>query len=255
VLYCRIDRRSLSIVHILGCGPAGLRFAAAAIFALVGLGAAQAQQPYSADEVKAAFLYHFGTYVEWPIVAAEPSDTVTIAILGAAGVAEELRDFLPGRTIHGRRVELRLLARIQDLRDDEMLFIGKENNARLSDLIDVVGSRPTLIVTDATDGLADGAMVNFQVVDQRVRFEVSLRKAEDSGLMLSSRLLSAALRVVTSSCRDWECGQMFPAPIPGFAARFPDLTSELLLAVRPMTSPWTSTVGRRPGRAGLSAEN
>jgi hypothetical protein len=65
-----------------------------------------------------------------------------------------------------------------------------------------------------------------------VRFEVSLRKAEDSGLMLSSRLLSAALRVVTSSCRDWECGQTFPAPIPGFAARFPDLPSELLLAVR-----------------------
>jgi hypothetical protein len=67
-----------------------------------------------------------------------------------------------------------------------------------------------LVVADAQDGLRHGAMVNFQLVDQRVRFEISLRNAKAAGLVLSSRLLSAAIRVETSSC--W--GDCRVAPIP-----------------------------------------
>jgi hypothetical protein len=172
------------------------------VLALLGvLGALQAQEAaYSEDVVKAAFLYHFGTYVEWPSAPASATDPITIAVLGADAVTAQLRSFLPGRTIGGRAVEVRPIARIQDLRNDEMLFIGRENNSRLREIVVAVGTRPVLVVTDAADGLADGAMVNFQLVDQRVRFEISQRKAEDSGLKLSSRLLSAALRVETSSC-------------------------------------------------------
>jgi hypothetical protein len=180
------------------------------LFALAAPTPRQAQQQpaYSADEVKAAFLYHFGTYVSWPAPAA--SDPITIAVLGAAPVAKELASYLPGRTIGGRRVEVRPIERIEDVTTDEMLFIGAEFNARLKQLIATLGNRPVLIVTDAADGLSEGAMVNFQLVDRRVRFEISLRKAEDSGLMLSSRLLSAALRVETSSC--WfDCGSRIPA--------------------------------------------
>jgi hypothetical protein len=233
VLYWRIDRRSHSTVEFFGCGPAIRRIAPATVLALAGLlGAVEAQQaPYSEVEVKAAFLYHFGTYVEWPTTTgAAPTDAVTIAVLGATALVAELRDFLPGRMIRGRRVEVRQLARIQDLRDDEVLFIGKEHNARLGDLVDAVGARPVLIVTDAADGLAEGAMVNFQIVDQRVRFEVSLRKAEDSGLMLSSRMLSAALRVETSSCGHRDCGQVDLRRGPGFASQTRRAASDVLAA-------------------------
>jgi hypothetical protein len=185
--------------------------AAASLFALAMPTPRHAQQQpaYSSDEVKAAFLYHFGTYVSWPTPAAA-NDPITIAVLGAAPVAKQLAAYLPGRTIAGRRVEVRPIERIEDVSTDEMLFIGSEFNARLSQLISTLGNRPVLVVTDAADGLAEGAMVNFQLVDQRVRFEISLRKAEDSGLMLSSRLLSAALRVETSSC--WfDCDPRLPA--------------------------------------------
>jgi hypothetical protein len=60
--------------------------------------------------------------------------------------------------------------------------------------------RPVLVVTDSPDGLEQGGMVNFQQVDERLRFEISLPRAEEAGLVLSSRLLSAALRVETSQC-------------------------------------------------------
>lgn len=186
----------------------------------VSLGGGAQEAGYSEDEVKAAFLYHFGTYVQWPIEA-PAEDPVTIAVLGADGVVAQLEAFLPGRRIAGRSVAVRPLDNIRDLGDDELLFIGGEHNGELVELIEAVGQRPVLIVTDAADGLARGAMVNFQMVDRRVRFEISLRKAEAAGLMLSSRLLSAALRVETSGFRfDGERDaerhvKVLPLPHPG----------------------------------------
>ena len=114
-------------------------------------------------------------------------------MLGDAAVAAQLAQFLPGRRIQERPVEVRPLARIEDLGDAEVLFIGRQQNARLAQLIAAVARRPTLVVTDADDGLDRGAMVNFQLVDERVRFEISVPRAEEAGLTLSSRLLSAAL--------------------------------------------------------------
>jgi hypothetical protein len=202
----RPKRLNRSLVGRLGRGA--LSVAAASLLTLATPTARHAQEAqYSADEVKAAFLYHFGTYVRWPAAAAA-NEPITIAVLGAEPVAKQLASYLPGRTIAGRRVEVRPVERIEDVGTDEMLFIGAEFNARLGQLIATLGNRPILVVTDAANGLADGAMVNFQLVDRRVRFEISLRKAEDAGLMLSSRLLSAALRVETSSC--WfDCGPDF----------------------------------------------
>lgn len=163
----------------------------------------QASQPaavYSESEVKAAFLYHFGTYVQWPSAVRDDDVPITIAVLGAPAVAKDLDAFLPGRKIQGRPVQARRLTRIEDLRAEEVVFIGPEYNGRLADTVAAAAGKPVLIVTDAPDGLDRGAMVNFQLVSDRVRFEISLAKAQDAGLVLSSRLLSAALRVVTSSC-------------------------------------------------------
>jgi hypothetical protein len=169
------------------------------------------QRPaYSADEVKAAFLYRFGTYVEWPVVK-PAGDPITIAVLGAPSVATLLADYVPGRTIQNRPVEVRPIDRIEDVRDSELLFIGRERSAMLSDIVDALGHRPVLVVADAPEGLKHGAMVNFQLVDQRVRFEISLRNAKAAGLVLSSRLLSAAIRVETSSCRNG-CRPAAPTP-------------------------------------------
>jgi hypothetical protein len=172
----------------------------AALVVAAVVSAPLAQEPvYDANEVKAAFLYHFGTYVQWPTQAA-PTDPITIAVLGDAAVAAQLARFLPGRRIEGRPVVARTIARIEELADDELLFIGSAHNAALDEITASIAMRPVLIVTDSPDGLEQGGMVNFQQVDERLRFEISLPRAEEAGLVLSSRLLSAALRVETSHC-------------------------------------------------------
>lgn len=173
---------------------------------LLLLGAALEAQPTSAaatsaeseTETKAAFLYNFGSYVQWPRDAAA-SEPITIAVLNAAGIEQALERLVQGRTLQNRPVRVRRLRSIDELADDEILFIGAAENFRLRQLVAAVAG-PTLIVTDAPDGLTAGSMINFQLVDRRVRFEVRLPAAEAAGLVLSSRLLSAALRVETTRC-------------------------------------------------------
>lgn len=153
---------------------------------------------YPDEEVKAAFIYHFATFVQWPQNSG--SDQVfSVAVLGSDAVAAELEKFLPGREIQGRSMEVRRLDDIDELQEAAVLFIGADENPRLSELIRQLRDRPMLVVTDAPAGLKEGAMINFQVVDERVRFEISLTAAERAGLELSSRLLAAAMSVDTTS--------------------------------------------------------
>jgi hypothetical protein len=152
------------------------------------------QQVYSADRVKAAFLYHFTTYVNWPADVLE-DDVFTIAVLGSDSVAEELSEYLPGHTIQGRPMEVRQVRSVGELDEEEVLYIGPRENRRLNEHLAQLAARPMLVVTDDPDGLRNGAVINFRIVDERVRFEISLRSAQQAGLELSSRLLSAAMSV------------------------------------------------------------
>lgn len=179
------------------CAPASGRsgWPLLVALALLASGSARAQEAvYSADNVKAAFLYHFSTYVNWP-ASAVSDDVFTIAVIGSDDVADELEEFLPGHTIHGRPMEVRRLRSLANLGDHEVLYIGPAENRRLAEHLKDVASRPMLVVTDVPDGLRSGAMINFRIVDDRVRFEISLRAAQRAGLELSSRLLSAAMSV------------------------------------------------------------
>lgn len=177
---------------------------ATALAALVGFFAAwpdpraQAQEVYDENSVKAAFLYHFSTFVVWP----EPTRAnrnFVIAVLGDDEIARELEQYLPGHSIQGRPMRARRLDSIEALEDEDVVFIGAGRNHVLAEDLEAIGNRPALVVTDAEGALDKGSMINFRIVDQRVRFEISLPGAERAGLVLSSRLLAAAMFVDTTT--------------------------------------------------------
>ena len=177
--------------------------AACLALALAGLaagwpGASPAQDTYDEDSVKAAFIYHFSTFVAWPESSADRGEFV-IAVLGDDDIADELARYLPGHTLQGRAMRARRIESIEELDDEEVVFIGAGRNHSLARDLSAIGDRPMLVVTDAEDALDHGSMINFRVVDQRVRFEISLPAAERAGLVLSSRLLAAAMHVDTTS--------------------------------------------------------
>jgi hypothetical protein len=166
---------------------------------LAGWSAGAAEDAASLEQrVKAAFLYQFASYVEWPSQSfAQPDTPVTIAVMGAEALAAELRQLSAGRTVGGRKVEVKQVRPGEILAGIHILFIGSAENARLAQIVQGARQRPVLTVTEADGALGHGSMINFVIVERRVRFEVALDAVEKSGLRLSSRLLAVAQQVKT----------------------------------------------------------
>ncbi len=152
-----------------------------------------AQETHTEEAVKAAYLYRFATYVEWPKESTTGHPFV-IAVVGAPEVARELRHMLPGRLIDNQAVQVREATRAQEVAGAQMLYVGA-NNADFLRALSLRGNPPILIVTDEERGLDLGGALNFVTVDKRVRFEVSLTAAERAQLKISADLLSVAIRV------------------------------------------------------------
>ena len=146
--------------------------------------------------VKAAYLYKFAGYVEWPTKSFARSEAqVTIGVMGNDPLAAELVQAVTGRTVSGRMVVVKRLRPGESLAGIQVLFVGKAENARLSQVAQSAQPRSILIVTESEGALAQGSMINFVVAERRVRFEIALDAAEKSGLKLSSRLLAVAQQV------------------------------------------------------------
>jgi len=151
-----------------------------------------AAQPQE-HEVKAAFLYKFLSFVEWPAQSfARAGAPLVIGVVGADDVHFALQEIVPGRSAQGRPLELRKLKDGERPAGVHMLFVGRAAAASLPKL----PAQPGLLVVSETEGaLEQGAMINFLRVEDRVRFEVAPEAAERRGLRISSRMLAVAQQV------------------------------------------------------------
>jgi len=165
-------------------------------------GHARAAEDASAleQQVKAAFLYKFAGYVDWPSAAfARPDTPLTIAVAGADALAAELVQATSGRTVEGRSVVVKRVKPGDSLAGVHILFVGKGENDRLQQWVHAAQPQSVLTVSESDGALAKGSVINFVISERRVRFEVALDSAEKSRLKLSSRLLAVAQQVRTGA--------------------------------------------------------
>jgi hypothetical protein len=145
--------------------------------------------------VKAAFLYKFLGYTDFPASAfADASAPLTIGLIGADDLAVELARVVAGRTVGNRPIEVRELREADAGARVHLLFVGGGDPQRVGRIVRQA-SGAMLVVTECENGLQLGSVINFRIVDERVRFDVSLDAAERNGIKLSSRLLTVANRV------------------------------------------------------------
>jgi hypothetical protein len=149
---------------------------------------------YSDEAVKAAFLYRFTGFVDWPPESLEPGH-FTIAVLGSRPVAKELARLLVKYPVKNLPARVRLVDHPREALDAQMLYVGASYPGDLREVTDALAQRPVLLVTDHPGALDEGSSVNFLVVDRRVRFEISLGAAQRAGLRVSSQLLAVAAHV------------------------------------------------------------
>ena len=180
-----------------------LRACALSIGVAVGVaGSRPAQADAQADEyrVKAAFLYKFGSYIEWPSGSFARADSpVAIGVMGADALADELVQIVAGRNVNGRPVRVRKLRPGDPIAGLHVLFVGRADSGRLPEILAAAKGQALLTVTESEGGLELGSMINFVVVEDKVRFDVAPPPSESGNLRISARLLGVARKVVSKS--------------------------------------------------------
>lgn len=143
-------------------------------------------------EVKAAFLFNFAKFVDWP----RPSGNLKLCLVGADPFEGALAAF-DNRLIGERRFVSRRLALRSDaeLLACDMLYIAGSEHERVASLLEAVRGAPVLTVGDGPGYGGEGMMINFYLDQGKVRFEVDPGAARRSGLKLSAKLIQLGRQV------------------------------------------------------------
>jgi hypothetical protein len=152
----------------------------------------------SEDSVKAAYLLRFLNYVEWPPASFGGADApYVVGVANDDAMLAELQRQAIGRSVNHRPVRARRVSPGDPVAGLHVLFIGGGvDRGRQAALLHQVHAVPVLAVTEADGALEQGSMINFRLIDERLRFEVALDPVKRCGLELNTRLLSVASAVI-----------------------------------------------------------
>jgi hypothetical protein len=151
------------------------------------------------NEVKSAYLYNFGKFVEWPATATVAGEFFPICVLGNDSFGTTLEMTIASESIKGKKVLVKRVAKPQDAVTCRILFISASQQSRLKEILAELDNTSVLTVSDMPEFTRRGGMIQFVIEANRVRFEVNLTIAERTGLTLSSQLLKVAIDVKRSA--------------------------------------------------------
>jgi hypothetical protein len=153
---------------------------------------ARAGEDYSEYRLKAAYLYNFITFTEWP---GPQGATLSLCILGADPFGPEL-DRYRGRSVGKQALAVRYSKSAQELDGCQVVFLSRPVLGNLARVFDQLTDRAVLTVADTPDAVDRGVMLNLTREGNKIMFEANLGAAREAGLHLSSKVLRLAARVV-----------------------------------------------------------
>jgi hypothetical protein len=171
--------------------PRCLLIGAAVLCVSVHPGAQSASDEY---RLKAAFVYRFPQFVEWPAAATQGSRTLDLCVLQPNPFGSDLENLVAGESLDGRPLRVRVIAGVDALTGCHALFAGARSDAAAAVLTAAAG-RPMLTIGETERFFDAGGIIVLKVVDRRVRFEVNTTNAQKAGLRISAQLLSLAAAV------------------------------------------------------------
>lgn len=142
------------------------------------------------SRVKAAYLYNFAKFVEWPPKAfRSPEDPTVICVVGDERTSDVLESGLSGKRAGGKLVEARRPDSSSGIRSCHVLFIGFSDKQRITQLLKQLQGASVLTVGQSDQFLALGGMINLALKDSRIELEIDPDASSAAGLKISSRLL------------------------------------------------------------------
>src|ERR1700674_1256366 len=164
---------------------------------LAGATVVRAQEPPPSEyEVKAAFLYNFAKFVEWPARPAPDGNVLTLCILGPNPFGNAL-GILQGKPVGNMAWKVVLADSKTHIQECRVLFISASESGNLSQILEGIKGAPVLTVGDTEGYAGRGVIINFYLQENKVRFEINVEASKQAGLAISSQLLKLA-RIVPS---------------------------------------------------------
>ena len=172
------------------------RLIAGCVAAVVGFACSTPVEAAGLDEnqVKAAYLFNFARYVEWPSTAHTSSTSaLEIGVVGGGVVSDLLKKTVAGKTVRARSLQVVNFQSPADARSSHILFVpGDLSSEELLQILDQLKGTHVFVVADAAGFAQHGGIANFIVAGSRVRFAINKNAAEEAGLKVSSKLLRLA---------------------------------------------------------------
>jgi hypothetical protein len=142
-------------------------------------------------QIKAAFLYNFAQFVDWPSATfANTNAPFYIGILGDDPFDGVLDETIQDETINGHKIVAVRSQRIEELKNCQIIFVSKSEKRRVAEILTELDSKPILTVSEIEGFAQHGGGINFFLAGTKVRFEINPGAAQSDGLKISSQLLS-----------------------------------------------------------------
>jgi hypothetical protein len=173
------------------------------VLVLCACPAIASSKTYPEHEVKAAFLYNFMKFTDWPEEkVADANETVTIFVVGDYPECKTFRD-IQEKSSENNPVQVQIFKSYEQVKDPNILkscyvlFICKSEKKHLAEILSLVKDSPVLTVGEEEGFLEKGGIINFVEYREKLRFEVNIPAASEAGLKLRSKLLKLAKHVIT----------------------------------------------------------
>jgi YfiR/HmsC-like len=141
-------------------------------------------------QIKAAFLYNFAQFVQWPAGAlGSTNEPFRIGVLGDNPFDGALAETLQGETIDNHKMVVRTARQVDDLKNCQMIFISRSEKGHIAKILSHLDSSPILTVSEIDGFAQQGGIINFYLEGTKVRFEINPTTAQRDGLKISSELL------------------------------------------------------------------
>jgi hypothetical protein len=159
------------------------------------MAAASAPQERAAPEyeIKAAFLYNFAVFVEWPSSAfRDDQSPFVVGVVGRDPFGSILEETFRGKDVGGRRISVQRVPTAKDLGACHLVFVCSSEADSMPRILESLKGSPTLTVGEMDGFAALGGCVGFYAEGRKVRFEINLPTVKRTGLKVSSKLLRLA---------------------------------------------------------------
>jgi len=143
--------------------------------------------------LKAAFLFNFAQFVDWPTDAfVDGATPITIAVLGDDPFGATLDETVANELAHNRRLVVRRYRNVDEIEACHILFIGASQMNRLERIPEKLATRSVLTVGEGPDFTAHSGIIAFELKQRRLRLRINLTAANAARLTISSKLLRQA---------------------------------------------------------------